>query len=82
MLPEHRAGRGRYWKPKAAGYTDHLSEAGLYQGGFGSPGDTSREVPAVPELRAEIERLTQRVARLRAMLDLAENGISTSGEPR
>lgn len=30
VAPEWRSGRGRFWKPAAAGYTDHPGYAGIY----------------------------------------------------
>jgi len=30
VRPEHRAGRGQYWRPDGKGYTDELHEAGVF----------------------------------------------------
>jgi len=47
VLPEWRTGRGRWWCPNSAGYTDTLSRAGVYD-------------PDSPAVRAGLDKGTAR----------------------
>lgn len=47
VRPDRRSGRGRFWRPGGAGYTDHPSYAGVYSDGSSVRGsETAYAVPA------------------------------------
>lgn len=71
--PEWRRGRARWWRAGAAGYTNDLAHAGLFDAtGYGSgPGYTAgrcTEVPAAAFLELELANLRAREAVLEAKL--------------
>lgn len=73
-----RPGRGRWWAPKAEGYTDVLASAGFFSraeaerraGGS----DRATIVPALPFLAAELDRARADVAVLQTLCDALIKG--------
>lgn len=53
-----RRGRGRWWCPNGAGYTDIIRRAGLYVEPYHHNGEVT-SVPAVEYLRGEVDALTR-----------------------
>lgn len=52
VRPEHRIGRGTYWRAKGAGYTDDINQAGRYDDPRGAnwAGPRAEAVPLADEL--------------------------------
>ncbi len=64
--PEHRLGRGMWWRPDSQGYTDHIEDAGLYCRGAHQEGEGRHytEVPAGAALDTEIGQVVRKLNRL------------------
>lgn len=72
VKPSERQGRGRWWRPNGAGYTDDLAEAGLYSADDAERrergGHTSARALAAREILYELGLVETRRTALRAML--------------
>lgn len=68
----HRQGRGRFWRANRAGYTDRISEAGLYMEPEEGETYKSRLLDGLlPDLRKEEACINAEAERI----DLAQNAI-------
>jgi hypothetical protein len=65
VKPDHRSGRGTYWRANRAGYTDSLAEAGLYEDDSGVLGSETAEAVPFAEEQRRIATPTPFVARVR-----------------
>lgn len=65
VKPEHRSGRGTYWRANGAGYTDDLAQAGLYATAMGVAGSETAEAVLFTEEQRRIATLTPFTARVR-----------------
>lgn len=90
VLPEHRSGRGTYWRPNAAGYTDDINEAGRYSSPDRVRGsETAEAVPLADEI-ARIGALDGIGAKIRAdhphltytAEDLVRRAVHAAGQDR
>lgn len=63
---------GLYWRPKGAGYTLDIADAGLFEGGHEQPNLPWEEVPALPLLQAESIRLRQLLAGVDASISACQ----------
>lgn len=77
VLPEWRAGRGRWWRPNSRGYAPDLAQAGLYPEGADAPPPGAvderkyRELDPDVELGAELAALRIEERKLEKLLELS-----------
>jgi len=74
VRPEWRSGRGRFWRPNAAGYTDDVGRAGIYKATERHESERSYFVDA----RVVLEAYIAHVACLTENIRLAVGAIAVS----
>lgn len=71
VKPEHRSGRGLYWRANGQGYTNDIAWAGLYEASTYTDGNAD-EIAAMPLLLAEESKQMERLSAVRALITLAD----------
>lgn len=90
VRPEHRGGRGTYWRPNSAGYTDDIAQAGRYNSPDGVQGSETAEAVLLSDEFARIGALDAIGAKIKAdhphltytAEDLVRRAVHAAGRDR